>query len=162
MMLRVPRRRFSPAEDKSLNDLIARYGDRDWNLIASFMPGRSARQCRHRVDNYLLGNHRETDWSDQEEALVITKFREIGPRWVLIAESLDGRTANDVKNRWYKHISRRLQAEAFSLLPKLPPCPELPVIDQSKNRIPERPGVGQYIPFLEYALNSPGGVQFPV
>jgi hypothetical protein len=76
-------------------------------LICRFMPGRNARQCRHRYYNYLVDAHQQSAWTDAEEQFIYDKFLELGPKWVHIAGLLRGRTGNDVKNRWHKHIARR-------------------------------------------------------
>jgi hypothetical protein len=101
------RHKFSREEDDRLRDLIVQFGNRDWASICNGMPGRSARQCRHRYNNYLVETHQYLAWTDAEEELIFTKFQELGPKWVTIAVFLPGRTGNDVKNRWHKHIAKR-------------------------------------------------------
>jgi hypothetical protein len=71
------------------------------------MPGRTPRQCRHRYYNYLVDSHQYSAWTDAEEKLIFDKFQEVGPKWVQIAGFLCGRTGNDVKNRWHKHIAKK-------------------------------------------------------
>jgi hypothetical protein len=48
-------------------------------------------------------------WTTAEDELIFNKFQEVGPKWVQISAFLPGRTGNDVKNRWHKHISRRVR-----------------------------------------------------
>jgi hypothetical protein len=55
-------------------------------------------------------SHQQTQWTTQEEAIILEKYQEFGSKWVMIAGFLCGRTGNDVKNRWHKHISKRLIA----------------------------------------------------
>jgi hypothetical protein len=101
------RHKFSREEDDHLKSLIDEYGDRSWALICRSMPGRNARQCRHRYYNYLIDAHQQVAWTDEEERLIYDKFCELGPKWVQISGLLRGRTGNDVKNRWHKHIAKR-------------------------------------------------------
>jgi hypothetical protein len=108
------RRRFSQEEDEMLRSLIKRYGSGDWASICRHMPGRNARQCRHRWNNYLADNHQRIAWTDAEEQIILDHYREIGPKWVQISKYLIGRTGNDVKNRWHKHISKRLRRGELS------------------------------------------------
>jgi hypothetical protein len=101
------RRKFSREEDDKIRNLVLQFGDRDWESVGKGLPGRTPRQCRHRYNNYLADAHQYLAWTDAEEDLILTKFREIGPKWVRISSSLPGRTGNDVKNRWHKHIAKR-------------------------------------------------------
>jgi hypothetical protein len=100
------RRRFSKEEDEKLRRLIRQYGTHDWATVSSCLSDWTARQCRHRYKNYLMEGRQRISWTPAEEKLVIRKFREFGPKWVRIATFLPGRSGNDVKNRWHKHIIR--------------------------------------------------------
>jgi hypothetical protein len=71
------------------------------------MHSRNPRQCRHRYNNYLIDGHQLQPWTERDEELLIATFRELGPKWVQIATRLPGRTGNDVKNRWHKHILKK-------------------------------------------------------
>jgi hypothetical protein len=99
--------RFSPEEDEALRHLIGRFGTSDWTTVAHFMGGRSPRQCRHRYNNYLTGHHQPQAWTEAEDRIIVQQFRELGPKWAYISKLMTGRTGNDVKNRWHKHLSRK-------------------------------------------------------
>jgi hypothetical protein len=107
----VGRRKFTADEDDHLRALVLQFGPRDWVTIGRHMPGRNPRQCRHRYNNYLIDDHQFTAWTESEEETLIAKYRELGPRWVKIATHLPGRTGNEVKNRWNKHILKRRRHE---------------------------------------------------
>jgi hypothetical protein len=81
-------------------------GTTSWEAVSRFMPTRTARQCRDRYKNYLVDDLVCDAWSPEEDALIVKKFQEIGPKWVEIAKLLNGRSGNHVKNRWHKHLSR--------------------------------------------------------
>jgi hypothetical protein len=71
------------------------------------MPSRTARQCRDRFKNYLGDFLVTNPWTAQEDALVIRQYHLIGPKWVEIGKMLSGRSGNNVKNRWHKHLCKR-------------------------------------------------------
>jgi hypothetical protein len=101
------RRKFTIEEDDRLRSLVLQFGSRDWVTISRHMHARNPRQCRHRYNNYLINQHQPLPWTDREEDILIATYHELGAKWVRIATRLPGRTGNDVKNRWHKHIMKR-------------------------------------------------------
>jgi hypothetical protein len=101
-----PRRKFTADEDHQVRSLVERLGPINWEAIASFIPGRSARQCRNRYQNYLHGSLIHNPWTPEEESVLTEKHHQIGPKWAQIGRILNGRSGNDVKNRWYKHLCK--------------------------------------------------------
>ena len=100
------RRKFTPQEDIALKYLIEELGTNNWQLIAKRMPNRNAKQCRDRYNNYLMEDHRSGPWTEMEDGVIWMKYNELGPKWVEISRFIPGRSGNDVKNRWYKHLAR--------------------------------------------------------
>jgi hypothetical protein len=86
---------------------VEQFGPDSWEEVSHRVPGRNARQCRDRYNNYLLGTLVANPWTPEEDLIICQKFREIGPHWVQIAMLLNGRSGNHVKNRWHKHLSKR-------------------------------------------------------
>lgn len=101
------RRKFTPQEDIALKYYTDEIGTNNWQEIAKRMPNRNAKQCRDRYNNYLMENHICGPWTPAEDSLIISKYLEIGAKWVEISKYIHGRSGNDVKNRWYKHLVRR-------------------------------------------------------
>jgi hypothetical protein len=102
----LPRRKFTADEDNQLRVLVDKIGTKTWDEIAQFLPDRTARQCRDRYQNYLVGSLVTRAWTPEEDALLVEKFHQMGPKWVAIGKLLSGRSGNNVKNRWYKHICK--------------------------------------------------------
>jgi hypothetical protein len=97
---------FTPDEDVKLRSLVERFGTKSWEEIARFIPDRTARQCRDRYNNNLLESLIRDPWTPEEDAILIQQYRRIGPKWVEIGKILSGRSGNNVKNRWHKHLCK--------------------------------------------------------
>jgi hypothetical protein len=102
----VSRCKFLVEEDLKLRSLVDALGTRSWTRIGCFMPGRTARQCRDRYNNYLADSLFIRPWTPREDAILLERYRAIGPKWVEISKLLKGRSGNCVKNRWYKHLKK--------------------------------------------------------
>jgi hypothetical protein len=74
----------------------------DWNLIASRVQGRTAKQCRERFNNKLDPTLSNKPWTPEEDSQLLFFQAEHGNSWKLIATKLKGRSENDIKNRWNK------------------------------------------------------------
>eukprot|EP00298_Acanthocystis_sp_HF-20_P002984 c13357_g1_i3.p1 GENE.c13357_g1_i3~~c13357_g1_i3.p1 ORF type:complete len:360 (+),score=88.79 c13357_g1_i3:105-1082(+) len=100
---------WSAAEDRSLYNNVQKYGPKNWDYIASFITGRSAKQCRERYHNHVDPALRKGHWTAQEDEIIIQKTREIGFKWATIAKSLVGRADNDIKNRYNRVLKKRFE-----------------------------------------------------
>ncbi|CAN0093815.1 unnamed protein product, partial [Phaeothamnion confervicola] len=96
---------WSTAEDERLKTLVGVFGVR-WSQIAEHMPGRVGKQCRERYLNHLDPGLNKSQWTQQEEALLVSLHRKHSNSWAEIARHIPGRSDNDVKNRW-NLIARR-------------------------------------------------------
>lgn len=101
------RRRFTNEDDDRLKKIVQELGVHDWEAIAQRFKGRSARQCRDRYSNYLYKDIVNRAWTEEEDSIIIRMHEEIGSHWMQISEYLQGRSGNQVKNRWYKHIVKQ-------------------------------------------------------
>ena len=102
-----PHFKFSPDEDSQLRLLVQELGCDNWAAIASKMPGRNSRQCRERWNNYLSPKINNNEWTAEEDEILLEKYEEYGPRWVIIAKYLNRRTDQMVKNRYCILIRRK-------------------------------------------------------
>lgn len=102
------RKKFSEKEDNLLKSIVKQYGAKNWKIISSLIPGRSAKQCRDRYSNYLAPFIDHSDWEEEEDQLLIEKYLMYGPKWTKITQFFPNRTANSIKNRYNYTLSRRI------------------------------------------------------
>lgn len=100
-------KRFSKKEDDLLKRIVSQFGPRQWKSIATFLPGRTFRQCRDRYMNYLAPGISHTEWTTEEDRIVYEKYNLFGPQWTKIGKFLPTRTPNDIKIRYKCTISRK-------------------------------------------------------
>ena len=96
-------------EDEVIKYVVEKYQTKDWKFVSRFLPNRSSRQCRERYNLYLANGIRKEPWNEEEDALILKTVREVGNNWKLLSNLLKGRTTNDIKNRYYTHLSKKKQ-----------------------------------------------------
>jgi len=77
--VRAPKRHaWSPEEDEQLRQLVAEHGACDWGTIAAQMNNRKHWQCRERWHHHLTPELTRTEWSVQEDAIILHSVRNFG------------------------------------------------------------------------------------
>jgi len=92
--------RFTQEEDEQLLELVSKYGQDNWSLVASKMNNRNERQVRDRWKNNLCPVVNKNPWTEEEDARLVELYNELGPRWVKIATLFENRTDVSLKSRW--------------------------------------------------------------
>jgi hypothetical protein len=95
-----PKNKWTPDEDRRLQTAVSRLGTENWQRIASFIPGRSGKQCRERWIAHLSPDVTRDDWSPEEDLILVRKQAEFGNHWAKIKAFLPGRSVVAAKNRW--------------------------------------------------------------
>jgi hypothetical protein len=130
-----PRTKFTELEDLKLRNLVEAMPFVNWKVIGGLMGNRSPRQCRERYKNYLAPSVRMEPWTAEEDALLLEKHREIGPKWAQMTHFFNNRTAVGLKNRHVRitqHFSGDARSDDHAPSPRenseeaLPPPPQLP------------------------------------
>ena len=71
---------WTQEEDNLLLQLAQEYND-NWNRIATYLQGRTVRQCRDRYVNTLDPNINRKKFTFNEDKLLLQKVYEFGPQW---------------------------------------------------------------------------------
>ena len=101
-----PKSKFSKEEDERLKKIVAMNPTMNWNKISNKMPGRNARQCKDRWENYLNPAINKSPFSLEEDILLLEKYNELGSKWVLISKHFNNRSDTCIKSR-YLVLKRR-------------------------------------------------------
>lgn len=96
---------FSEKENQVIIDSIKEYGE-DWDRIAKRLLNRTPKQCHDRYNNYLRDGLKKEPWTDEEDNVLLGLYKEYGPKWTKMTGHIPGRSGNDIKNRWHKHLCK--------------------------------------------------------
>ena len=98
---------WSEEEDKTMKQLVNKYGTSNWTLISSKMGKvRNGKQCRERWYNQLNPSMKKNNWTINEENILFSKHMQLGNKWADIASFLPGRTLTDIKNHFYSKLRK--------------------------------------------------------
>ncbi|EAX85445.1 Myb-like DNA-binding domain containing protein [Trichomonas vaginalis G3] len=107
---------FTKAEDEKLKRLVEKSGRRpNWKSISAAMKTRSPRQCRERYRNYLNPNIEHSEFTKEEDEIILSQFAELGNQWKKISESLHGRTGNSIRNRYHSLVRQQQRMSQLNI-----------------------------------------------
>jgi hypothetical protein len=123
-------------EDTKLMEAVQEFGPKNWSQIAKSVPGRSDRQCKERWLNYLNLDPNRVPWTQEEDAFLLEKQRELGNSWETISWFFPGRSSAQVQNRWHNYLSKK-QIRDDSVNGILPP--QMPLDNQLNPQLDDLP-----------------------
>jgi hypothetical protein len=98
---------WSKEEDDNLRQLVQQHGLKNWNVIASFLPGRIGKRCQERWTEHGNPDIEMGKWTPEEESTLIHAQRVYSTKWAKIAPLLPGRPPNMIKNHWNSTMQTR-------------------------------------------------------
>ena len=128
-----PHAKFSEEEDELLREVVSRHGENEWNLIANYIPGRNARQCKERWNYYLSPSLNTSAWTQEEDHLLLSKQQELGSRWVQISKFFNNRTDAMVKNRFHVLMRQMKRGQLHLASPNVQPTSQVETVSQESS-----------------------------
>lgn len=97
-------RSWTPSEDDLLREMISKYG-KQWSVIASQFPNRSATQIAARWDKCINPVLTKGPFTPEEDQMIIDFVAEHGSHaWPKITSHLPHRTAKQCRERWFNNL----------------------------------------------------------
>lgn len=99
---------FTAEEDQIITKYVNLIGIQKWPLIAKYVPGRTAKQCRDRYMNYLKPGLSNIEWTNSEDELLLQLYSNFGSKWSTINKYIPNRNSISLKNR-IKFLQKQYQ-----------------------------------------------------
>jgi hypothetical protein len=95
--------KFSQSEDDLIKALVENFGTHNWINIKHYFTNRTTRQLRERWVLYLNPNIDQTQWSKEEDDLLLEGQKIYGNAWKVISKNfLPKRTNIAIRNRFHR------------------------------------------------------------
>lgn len=101
-----PRNKFTDDDDKRLKQVVDEIGTDSWQEVAKKMGNRNSRQCKERWQKYLCPDVNKSQFTPEEDQLLLEKYKSMGSKWVAMKSFFQGRTDAALKNR-FKVLQRQ-------------------------------------------------------
>jgi hypothetical protein len=97
---------YTKEEDDKILALVETFGE-DWSVIANYFPGRDRKQIRDHYINYLNKDLNKREFTHEEDLQIIEMKEVKKMSWVIIADSMPGRSQIMIKNRYNSKLAKR-------------------------------------------------------
>ena len=94
--------RWLKFEDDLLIKWVSLNGPRAWHMCSETVGTRTPKQCRDRWVHSKDPKVLKKSWTDIEDYIIFKIYHKMGSKWTYISKLLQGRTENNVKNRFVR------------------------------------------------------------
>jgi hypothetical protein len=112
------KRIFTEEEDAIIRHYYEDLNIKDWKIISTYLKNRTSKNCRDRYQNYLDPKIMNKPFSLEDEELLIELVAKYGKKWKTIASQMNNRSADSVKNKWYKNLKYKVGTKFIESVPK--------------------------------------------
>lgn len=106
---------FSIDEDNFLSSIINMIGEKNWVVASKLMKqgnyDRNPRQCRDRYYHYLDPKINKSDWTKQEDELLMKSVEIHGKKWKMMEKIIPGRSEVSIRNRYNLVLRKKMKRE---------------------------------------------------
>lgn len=113
------RKCWTKEEDEELLNLVHKYGPQQWKAISEIIKSKSAKQCRDHYFNCLDPNINTALWTNEEEKILLKKYKQYGAHWSKIRKYLPGRTPSMIK-AYLQMLLRRSESKKKQIMTQRP------------------------------------------
>ena len=104
---------WSEEEDKILLKKVEEFNYKNWNIIASFIKGRTAIQCSARYKRIKPGI-KKGYWNKEEDNKLKELFEIYGKNWSKISKLMPERTGKQIRDRFLNSLDENVNKNQFS------------------------------------------------
>ncbi|KAJ3068112.1 Myb-like DNA-binding domain protein, partial [Quaeritorhiza haematococci] len=103
---KIKRGNWTVKEDMHLKVAVEKLGAGNWKYVAKAVPGRTAKQCRARWTLCVNPDIRRGVWTAAEDEALVAAVQQYGEgKWIEIADTIQGRTGLQCRERWTEYLS---------------------------------------------------------
>lgn len=93
---------FTPYKDERITNLVNELPDNSWTTIANIIGTKTPKQIKDRYVNYINPMLKHSEWTIEEEILLLELYELLGSSWSTIEKLMPFRSRNDIRYKWMK------------------------------------------------------------
>ncbi len=108
LMSDMNKKKWTRKDDIKLLDLVESHGN-DWQTIAQYFNDRNDRDVEFRYKEKLDPNVKKTEFTEDEDNLIVKLHEEMGNKWYEISRHFKTRNSKMIKKRYQTHLKQYLK-----------------------------------------------------